>query len=316
MDKILEGAFDTIRKRFGEGAIIRLGDKPLESIEVIPIGCPSIDNALGIGGIPRGRIVEIYGPEGSGKTTFAIHAIAEAQAQGGVAAFIDVEHAFDAGYASQLGVKTDDLFVAQPDCGEQALETAELLAQSGKVSLIVIDSVAALVTQAEINGEMGDAVVGQQARLMSQACRKLTPVLSKTKTSLLFINQLREKIGVTWGSPETTSGGKALKFYASMRIDIRRIGSVKDGNKIIGNRTKIKTVKNRFAPPFREIELDLIFGEGFSKESDLLDVAIDQGIIKKSGVWFSFNDLSFQGREKIRLALKDKELFNTVKSQI
>jgi len=661
MDKILSDALDTIQKRFGEGAIRRLGDSPLDTVEVIPTGCPSVDSTLGIGGIPRGRIVEIYGPEGSGKTTFALHAIAEAQALGGVAAFIDVEHAFDAVYAGKLGVDIDNLFVAQPDCGEQALETAELLAQSAKVSLIVIDSVAALVTQAEINGEMGDAVVGQQARLMSQACRKLTPVLSKTNTALLFINQLREKIGVMWGcfnynarvtladgttekigklvntksqkpvlsynikdkcweevipsnyfingkaevfrklvvkkpygngksslpvtdnhlistpdgykavselvvgdlvncvqysalitdefeqfiygsllgdgslriakngsaslrfghgknqenyikwkhsliagisnsireendafrfetyhysnlaqykdkfyvnnkkeaslqiadtlgalayaiwylddgtfdnnkryrmsicaksqsiefldrcvfnlnqigincnrykhnivfpnkesciafnnyilpfvptsmeyksllpinkimfghiktgelqslepqpiidisnyhktrsmrkfdmeipnngnyvvdgvlvhnSPETTSGGKALKFYASMRIDIRRIGSVKDGDRIVGNRTKLKTVKNRFAAPFREVEFDLIFGEGFSKEADLLEVAIEKGIIKKSGAWFSYKDSNFaQGKEKARIALKDKEFFNEVKAQV
>lgn len=306
-------AIGDIEKRFGKGSIMKLGDKPKEEIQSISTTCPSLDAALGVGGFPRGRVIEIYGPESSGKTTLALHVIAEAQKAGGVAAFIDAEHALDPVYAKNLGVNTDELFVSQPDCGEQALEITEYLVRSNDVSIIVIDSVAALVPQAEINGEMGDAVMGLQARLMSQALRKLTAPISSTNTCVVFINQLRDKIGVTWGSPEVTTGGKSLKFYASVRIDIRRIGHLKNGEEIVGNKTKVKIVKNKVAPPFREVEFDIIFGEGISKEGDLLDLAIAKGVIAQKGAWFAIDGENFaQGREKARQALKSADFYDTV----
>jgi recombination protein RecA len=316
--KNLENALAQIEKRFGEGTIMRLGDKPREEIVSISTSCYSLDDAIGIGGFPRGRVVEIYGPESSGKTTLALHVIAEAQKQGGIAAFIDAEHALDTVYAGKLGVDIENLLISQPDCGEQALEVTDTLVQSGDVAVIVIDSVAALVPQAELNGEMGDAVIGLQARLMSQALRKLTPVISSSNTCVIFINQLREKIGVMWGSPETTSGGKSLKFYASLRIDIRRIGHIKDGDKIIGNRTRVKTVKNKLAPPFREVEFDIMFGEGISKEADLLEKAINSGIIVQKGAWFSYNGENIgQGKVNIIKLLKENvDLFNEIKIKI
>jgi len=292
-------------KQFGKGSVLLLGSRTALPIPAISSGSLSIDNALGVGGFPRGRVIEVFGPESSGKTTLTLHIIAEAQKAGGFAAFIDAEHALDPGYARALGVDVDNLIVSQPDCGEQALEIAAALAATGSVDLIVIDSVAALVPKSEIEGEMGDSFMGLQARLMSQALRKLTGLLSRTNTCLVFINQLREKIGVMFGNPETTTGGRALKFYASIRVEVRRAAAIKDGDKIVGNRTKVKVVKNKVAPPFREVEIDLIHGEGFSRESDLVDLGAAHGVLEKSGSWFSFNGERIgQGRENARTYLK------------
>jgi recombination protein RecA len=306
-DRAVEMAMSQIEKQFGKGSIMRLGAEALTAdIPVIPTGSLSLDMAIGIGGIPRGRITEIYGPESSGKTTLALHTIAEAQKKGGKAAFIDAEHALDVVYANKLGVNCDDLLVSQPDNGEQALEIAEILVRSGAMDIVVVDSVAALVPRAEIEGEMGDAHMGLQARLMSQALRKLTGTISKTHTSLVFINQIRMKIGVMFGNPETTTGGNALKFYASLRLDIRKIGTLKDGQEIIGTRTKVKVVKNKIAPPFREAEFDIIYGEGISKEGDLLDLGVAHDIIEKSGTWYSFaGNRIGQGRENARIYIKE-----------
>lgn len=302
----IKDALAKIAKKYGDGAIMRLGDKPNESIEAISTTCPSLDKALGIGGFPRGRIVEIYGQESSGKTTLALHAIASAQKAGGLAAFIDAEHALDPVYAEKLGVNTDEMLISQPSSGEEALEITETLVRSNDVAIIVVDSVAALVPQAEINGEMGDAVMGLQARLMSQAMRKLTSVVSESKTCLIFINQLRDKIGVVWGSPTTTTGGKALKFYASVRLDIARIAQVKDGEQVIGSRTRVKVVKNKVGPPFREAQFDIIYGIGISVAGDVIDSAIKTGVILQKGSWFSYGDMKLgQGKEKVRELLQD-----------
>lgn len=300
-EKALEVALAQIDKNFGKGAIMRMGSQERAAVEVIPTGSVALDVALGIGGLPRGRIVEIYGPESSGKTTLTLHAIANAQRAGGIAAFIDAEHALDPEYAKKLGVDIDALLVAQPDTGEQALEIADMLIRSGSVDLVVIDSVAALVPKAEIEGEMGDTHVGLQARLMSQALRKITGNLSATKTTCIFINQLREKVGVFFGSPETTSGGKALKFYASVRLDIRRIQTLKDGTDAVGNRTRVKVVKNKMAPPFKQAEFDILYGIGISREGSLIDYGVEQGLIKKSGAWFTYDgDQLGQGMENAR----------------
>jgi recombination protein RecA len=306
-DKAIDLAVSQIEKQFGKGAIMRLGnDEPLPDIAAIPTGSISLDMALGVGGVPRGRIVEIFGPESSGKTTLALHIVAEAQKQGGIAAFVDAEHALDIGYARKLGVKTDDLLVSQPDTGEQALEIAEMLVRSGAIDVLVIDSVAALVPKAEIEGDMGDSHMGLQARLMSQALRKLTAIISKSNACVVFINQIRMKIGVMFGNPETTTGGNALKFYASVRLDIRKIASLKQGNDIIGSRTKVKVVKNKVAPPFREVEFDILYGEGISRVGDILDLAVDRGIVDKSGAWFSYGSERIgQGRENSRVFLQE-----------
>jgi recombination protein RecA len=305
--KALDVALSQIEKQFGKGSIMRLGQKgAIQPVDFIPTGAVSLDYALGIGGMPRGRVTEIFGPESSGKTTLALQIIAEAQKLGGMAAFVDAEHALDATYAQKLGVDLENLLVSQPDNGEQALEIVEVLVRSGGVDVVVVDSVAALVPRAEIEGEMGEAQMGLQARLMSQALRKLTGVVSKSKTSLVFINQLREKIGVMFGSPETTTGGRALKFYASVRLDIRRIASIKDGESVVGGRVRVKVVKNKVAPPFREAEFDILYGEGISKEGDLLDLAVDHKIVEKSGTWFSFNGERLgQGRENAKQFLKE-----------
>lgn len=305
-EKALEAAMAMIEKDFGKGAIMRLGDDNRPPIQVISSGNTSIDIALGIGGFPRGRIIEIYGPESSGKTTVALHAIAQAQKNGGIAAFIDAEHALDPDYARKLGVDTDQLLVSQPDTGEQALEIADMLVRSGAIDIIVIDSVAALTPKAEIEGDMGDSHVGLQARLMSQALRKMTGALYNSGTTAIFINQLREKIGVMFGSPETTTGGKALKFYASVRCDVRRIQTLKDGQDAIGNRTRLKVVKNKVSPPFKIAEFDIIYGEGISRESSIIDLAVEQGVIKKSGSWFTYEGEQLgQGKEKVRINLKE-----------
>jgi len=305
--KAVELAIAQIERQFGKGAIMRLGSTEKIDIPVIPTGALSLDIALGVGGVPRGRVVEIFGPESGGKTTLALHIVAQAQKMGGQAAFIDAEHALDITYARNIGVNTDDLLVSQPDTGEQALEIAETLVRSGAFDVIVIDSVAALVPKAELEGEMGDAQMGLQARLMSQALRKLTGTISKSKTTLIFINQLRMKIGVFFGSPETTTGGNALKFYATMRLDIRKSTSIKQGQDIIGMRSRVKVVKNKVAPPFRETEFDIIFGEGISREGDLLDLAADNGIIDKSGAWYTFKGTRIgQGRDNARLFLKER----------
>jgi len=305
--KAIDMAVGQIEKQFGKGAIMRLGQKGgIAPVESISTGAISIDYALGIGGVPRGRVVEIFGPESSGKTTLALQVIAEAQRAGGMAAFVDAEHALDAAYAQKLGVELDNLLVSQPDNGEQALEIVEVLVRSNSVDVVVVDSVAALVPKAEIEGEMGEAQMGLQARLMSQALRKLTGVVSKSKTTLIFINQLREKIGVMFGNPETTTGGRALKFYASVRIDIRRIASIKDGDQMVGGRTRVKIVKNKMAPPFREAEFDVMYGEGISKEGDLLDLAVEKKIVEKSGAWFAYSGERLgQGRENAKQFLKD-----------
>jgi recombination protein RecA len=308
-DKLLAAAIAQIEKDHGKGAIMRLGNRDvLVPVNVIPSGCLSIDAALGVGGFPRGRVIEIYGPESGGKTTLTLHVIAEAQKLGGQAAFIDAEHALDPIYARKLGVDVDNLLVSQPDNGEQALEIAETLIRSGGVDIVVVDSVAALVPKAELEGDMGDPQMGLQARLMSQALRKLTGIVSKSKTCLIFINQIREKIGVMFGNPETTTGGRALKFYASMRVDIRRIQAIKEGDKVVGSRTRAKIVKNKVAAPFREAEFDILYGEGISREGDLLDLGVDKGIIDKSGTWMSFGgERMGQGRENARVFLKENK---------
>jgi recombination protein RecA len=305
--KAIETALLQIEKQFGKGSIMRLGTKDaLLPVDVIPTGALSLDAALGIGGIPRGRVVEIFGPESSGKTTLALQVVAEAQKRGGMAAFIDAEHALDATYAKRLGVDVDNLLVSQPDYGEQALEIAEALVRSNAIDIVVVDSVAALVPKAELEGEMGDSLPGLQARLMSQALRKLTAVVAKSKTSLVFINQIREKIGVMFGNPETTTGGRALKFYSSVRVDVRRIASIKEGDRVVGNRTKAKVVKNKMAAPFREAEFDILYGEGISKEGDLIDLAVGLNRVEKSGAWFSFGGERIgQGRENARQFLRD-----------
>jgi recombination protein RecA len=305
-DKALEVALGQIDKQFGKGSVMRLGERPYVPIEVIPTGSIALDIALGIGGLPRGRVVEIYGPESSGKTTVALHAVANAQAAGGVAAFIDAEHALDPEYARALGVDTDALLVSQPDTGEQALEIMDMLIRSGALDIIVVDSVAALVPRAEIEGEMGDSHVGLQARLMSQALRKITGALSNSGTTAIFINQLREKIGVMFGSPETTTGGKALKFYSSVRLDVRRIETLKDGGDAVGNRTRVKVVKNKVAPPFKQAEFDIVYGQGISREGSLIDVGVEQAIVRKSGAWYTYEgDQLGQGKENVRNFLRD-----------
>jgi recombination protein RecA len=305
-EKALDIAVTQIEKQFGKGSVMRLGERAATPMEVIPTGSIALDVALGIGGLPRGRVVEIYGPESSGKTTVALHAVANAQAAGGVAAFIDAEHALDPDYARALGVDTDALLVSQPDTGEQALEIADMLVRSGALDVIVIDSVAALVPRAEIEGEMGDSHVGLQARLMSQALRKITGALSNSGTTAIFINQLREKIGVLFGSPETTTGGKALKFYASVRLDVRRIETLKDGTDAVGNRTRVKVAKNKVAPPFKQAEFDIVYGQGISREGSLIDVGVEQGLIKKSGAWYTYEaDQLGQGKENVRSFLRD-----------
>jgi recombination protein RecA len=307
-EKAIELAVSSIEKAFGKGSIMRLGNEEalVKDVQAISTGSISLDIALGVGGLPRGRIVEIYGPESSGKTTLALHAVAEAQKAGGICAFIDAEHALDVGYARKLGVRTDDLLISQPDTGEQALEIAETLVRSGAVDVLVIDSVAALVPRAELEGEMGDAHMGVQARLMSQALRKLTGTISKSQTIVVFINQIRMKIGVMFGNPETTTGGNALKFYATLRLDIRRIGAIKDGDQVIGNRTRVKVVKNKVAPPFKEVEFDIMYGSGISREGDILDLAAQENVVEKSGAWFSFGGERIgQGREQAKLFLKE-----------
>ena len=312
-EKSVTLAVEAIEKQFGKGSIMRLGDEGKlknADVSVVSTGCLSLDMALGIGGLPRGRIVEIYGPESSGKTTLTLQVIAEAQKLGGICAFVDAEHALDVGYAKKLGVKTEDLLVSQPDFGEQALEIAETLVRSNAVDVVVVDSVAALVPKSEIEGDMGDHQMGAQARLMSQALRKLTGTVSKSNTMLIFINQIRQKIGVMFGNPETTTGGNALKFYSSVRLDIRRIGAIKQGEEILGNRTRVKVVKNKMAPPFKEVEFDILYGEGISKESDLIDLGVEQGLIEKSGSWFSYNEERIgQGKENVRAFFKENPQF-------
>lgn len=304
--RALEMTLSSIEKEFGKGTVMKLGEKTAMKVDTVPTGCLDLDMALGVGGIPKGRIIEVFGPESSGKTTVALHVVAEVQKMGGAAAFIDAEHALDPAYAKNLGVNIDELYVSQPNCGEDALEIAEALLRSGAIDIVVIDSVAALVPRAEIDGEMGDSFVGIQARLMSQAMRKLTGVVAKTNAIALFINQIREKVGVMYGNPETTPGGRALKFYASVRLDVRRGEQLKNGSEVVGNRTKVKVVKNKVAPPFRSCEFDLIYGQGISREGSLLDMAVEKDIIQKSGAWFSYNDQRIgQGRDNTRQFLKD-----------
>lgn len=303
--KAIESALQQIEKKFGKGAIMRLGERPHNEAGAISTNCLSLDAAIGVGGFPRGRIVEVYGPESSGKTTLALQVVASAQRDGGVCAYIDAEHAMDPEYAGKLGVNIDDMLISQPDSGEQALEIAETLVRSNSVDVIVIDSVAALVPRAELDGEMGDSLPGLQARLMSQALRKITAIVANSHVCFVFINQLREKIGVFFGSPETTTGGKALKFYASLRLDIRRIGAIKDGDRVVGNRTRVKVVKNKCAPPFRETEFDIMYGEGISREGDLIDLAVNHNVIEKAGAWFSYaGERLGQGRENVKTLLK------------
>ncbi|MBT3243269.1 MAG: recombinase RecA [Bacteroidetes bacterium] len=316
--KALKLTLDKIEKSYGKGAIMRMGGEAIEDIPTIPSGSLSLDIALGVGGYPKGRVIEIYGPESSGKTTLAIHAIAEAQKEGGIAAFIDAEHAFDRFYAEKLGVDVENLLVSQPDNGEQALEITDHLIRSGAIDIVVIDSVAALTPKAEIEGEMGESKMGLQARLMSQALRKLTSNISKTKTCVIFINQLREKIGVMFGNPETTTGGNALKFYASCRVDVRRIGQLKDGDEVTGNRTRVKIVKNKVAPPFKKAEFDLVYGQGISKKGEIIDLGVDLEIIKKSGSWYSYGDTKLgQGRDAVKnLLIDNPELADELENKI
>ena len=316
--KALQLTIDKLEKTYGKGTIMKLGDNAIDPVEFISTGSVSLDNALGIGGLPKGRVVEIYGPESSGKTTLSIHAIAEAQRKGGIAAFIDAEHAFDRTYAQKLGVDIENLLISQPDNGEQALEIADNLIRSGAIDILVIDSVAALTPKSEIEGEMGDSKMGLQARLMSQALRKLTASISRTKCCCIFINQLREKIGVMFGNPETTTGGNALKFYASVRLDIRRIGQIKDGDNVVGNRTRVKVVKNKMAPPFRFAEFDIMYGEGISKAGELVDLGVEKGVIKKSGSWFSYNESKLaQGRDAVKqLLLDNPELSDEIEKKV
>ncbi len=321
-EKAVESAMTQIERQFGKGSIMKLGSRPVIRVPVISTGSISLDRALGIGGLPRGRVIEIFGPESSGKTTLALHAVAEAQRGGGIAAFIDAEHALDTAYARRLGVNCDELLVSQPDTGEQALEIADMLVRSGAIDVIVIDSVAALVPRAEIEGEMGDAHMGLQARLMSQALRKLTGTIGKTMTCVIFINQIRMKIGIVFGNPETTTGGNALKFYASVRLDIRRTGAIKEGQDIIGSRTKVRVVKNKMAPPFKDAEFDIMYGEGISLQGDVLDVGVEAGIIEKSGAWYSYGGERIgQGRENAKRFLKDNtditnDLLNKIRESI
>ncbi len=316
--KAIESALSQIEKKFGKGSIMRLGERPHEEVGSISTNCLSLDAAIGVGGFPRGRIIEVYGPESSGKTTLALQVVASAQKAGGVAAYIDAEHAMDPEYAEKLGVNIDDLLISQPDSGEQALDIAETLVRSASIDVVVIDSVAALVPRAEIDGDMGDSHMGLQARLMSQALRKMTSTISSSNTCFIFINQLRDKIGVMFGSPETTTGGKALKFYASVRLDIRRIGAIKEGDKIVGNRTRVKVVKNKVAPPFRETEFDIMYGEGISREGDLLDLAVTHNIVEKSGAWFSYSTERLgQGRENVKNMLKENpEMFERIEHDV
>jgi len=316
--KALELTLGKLEKSYGKGIVMKLGDKVVEQIDAIPTGSIGLDMILGVGGYPRGRVVEIYGPESSGKTTLTIHAIAEVQKQGGIAAFIDAEHAFDAAYAANLGVDTDNLLISQPDNGEQALEIADHLISSGAVDLVVIDSVAALTPKSEIEGEMGDSKMGLHARLMSQALRKLTATISKTGCTLIFINQLRMKIGVMFGNPETTTGGNALKFYASVRLDIRRIGAIKNGDDIVGNRTRVKVVKNKVAPPFKKVEFDIMFGQGISRSGEVLDMAVEANVVAKSGSWFAYGDTKLgQGRDAVKQMITDNpELMLEIEQKI
>jgi len=308
--KALDAAISQIEKQYGKGSVMKLGDSASQmNVETIPTGALSLDIALGLGGLPKGRIIEIYGPESSGKTTVALHAVAEVQRRGGIAGFIDAEHALDPAYAKNIGVDIDNLYISQPDCGEQALEITETMVRSGAVDIVIVDSVAALVPKAEIDGDMGDSHVGLQARLMSQALRKLTAVISKSNCIVIFINQLREKVGVMFGNPETTTGGRALKFYASVRMDVRRIESLKQGGEVIGNRTRVKIVKNKVAPPFKEAEFDIMFGQGISREGDILDLAADTGVINKSGAWYAYNGEKIgQGRENAKIYLKENPM--------
>ncbi len=316
--KVLQLAIDKIEKTYGKGTIMRMGDDAVEQIEAISTGSISLDTALGIGGLPKGRVIEIYGPESSGKTTLAIHCIAQVQAQGGIAAFIDAEHAFDRFYAQKLGVDIENLLISQPDNGEQALEITDNLIRSGAIDIIVIDSVAALTPKSEIEGEMGDSKMGLQARLMSQALRKLTATISRTGCCCIFINQLRDKIGVMFGNPETTTGGNALKFYSSVRLDIRRIGQIKEGDQVVGNRTKVKIVKNKVAPPFRTAEFDIMYGEGISKNGEIVDLGVDNNVIRKSGSWFSYGETKIgQGRDAVKQMLNDNpELAEEIEAKI
>ncbi|MCK6606617.1 MAG: recombinase RecA [Ignavibacteriaceae bacterium] len=315
--KILEDAISTIEKNYGKGTIMRLGDDVVNKVEAIPTGALSLDKALGIGGIPKGRITEIYGPESSGKTTICLHVIAEAQKLGGIAAFIDAEHALDINYAKKLGVDTANLLLSQPDYGEQALEIADTLVRSNAIDVIVIDSVAALVPRAEIEGEMGDAHMAVQARLMSQALRKLTGAISRSKTAVIFTNQLRSKIGIMFGNPETTTGGNALKFYASLRVEVRRVNQIKEGNDVVGNRVKVKIVKSKVAAPFKEVEFDVLYNEGISKTGDMIDLSVDMGIVKKGGSWFTYHEDRFQGRDQFKNKLLEMpELYNKLATEV
>ncbi len=317
-EKAAETAMAQIERQFGKGSIMKLGGQPIVDVPVIPTGSLALDKALGIGGLPRGRVTEVFGPESSGKTTLTLHVISQAQKQGGIAAFIDAEHALDVGYAKKLGVNCDELLLAQPDTGEQALEITDMLVRSGAIDIIVIDSVAALVPRAEIEGEMGDSHMGLQARLMSQALRKLTASINKTMTSVIFINQLRMKIGVVFGNPETTTGGNALKFYSSARLDIRRIGSIKDGQDVIGNRTRVRVVKNKMAPPFKDAEFDIMYGEGISKTGDLIDAGVEAGVIDKSGSWYSYDGERIgQGRENVKKFLSENpDIYNSALKKV